>query len=161
MKTLMSNSSPPPPPAREVRARPAAAGAASPSRPVPDPWNAACPSRAVIGLLADKWVLLLVPLLRRGPQRNGDLLRGAEGVSQKMLTQTLRELERHGLVARHDYREVPPRVEYTLTPLGHSLADAVVALDDWVVRHYYEMADAAAPAGRRRGRLSARERPAV
>jgi DNA-binding HxlR family transcriptional regulator len=104
-----------------------------------NPWSSACPSRGVIDLLASRWVLLLVPLLRGGPRRNAELLRGAEGVSQKMLTQTLRTLERHGLVNRYDYHQVPPRVEYALTPLGHSLADTIMVLDDWVIRHYHEI----------------------
>jgi DNA-binding HxlR family transcriptional regulator len=111
------------------------------SKPV-DPWSDSCPSRDVIGLLASKWVMLLIPLLRRGPRRNGDLMRGIAGVSQKMLTQTLRDLERHGLVERRDFAEVPPRVEYALTPLGDSLAKTIVSLDDWVIRHYYDMAKA-------------------
>ena len=111
--------------------------------PPVDPWSDSCPSRDVIGLLASKWVLLLIPLLRRGPRRNGDLMRGIAGVSQKMLTQTLRDLERHGLVARRDYLEVPPRVEYALTPLGDSLAKTIASLDDWVIRHYYDMVKAA------------------
>ena len=114
-----------------------------------DPWSDTCPSRDVIGLLASKWVLLLIPLLRRGPQRNGELMRGIAGVSQKMLTQTLRDLERHGLVARRDYAEVPPRVEYTLTPLGDSLAKTITALDDWVVRHYHDMVETTGPGARR------------
>src|SRR6266852_688342 len=109
----------------------------APVRPKVNPWDASCPSRAVIDLLASKWVLLLVPLLRRGPKRNGDLMRGIPGVSQKMLTQTLRELERSGLITRNDFGEVPPRVEYALTPLGKSLAKAIATFDDWVIRHYY------------------------
>src|SRR5437762_7478950 len=116
----------------------------------PDPWSTTCPSRDVIGLLASKWVMLLIPLLRRGPKRNGDLMRGCAGVSQKMLTQTLRDLEDHGLVARRDYAEVPPRVDYTLTPLGESLAKTIAALDDWVVRHYHDMIEATRPSARRR-----------
>ena len=123
-----------------------------PSKPVPratargrapvDPWSETCPSRDVIGLLASKWVLLLIPLLRRGPRRNGDLMRSIAGVSQKMLTQTLRDLERYGLITRRDYGEVPPRVEYALTPLGDSLVKTITAFDDWVVSHYYDMAKA-------------------
>jgi DNA-binding HxlR family transcriptional regulator len=109
-----------------------------------DPWSESCPSREVIAMLASKWVMLLIPLLRRGPQRNGDLMRAIGGVSQKMLTQTLRDLETHGLVARRDYAEVPPRVEYALTPLGESLAKTIAALDDWVVRNYKAMARASA-----------------
>ncbi|MBR2535893.1 MAG: helix-turn-helix transcriptional regulator [Hyphomicrobium sp.] len=91
----------------------------------------ACPSRAILELIADKWTLLILPALKRGPMRNGDLMRLIGGVSQKMLTQTLRELERNGLVVRRDYQEVPPRVEYALTDLGLSLADTVRKLDTW------------------------------
>jgi len=109
-----------------------------------DPWSDTCPSRDVLGLLASKWVALLIPLLRKGPRRNGELMRSIAGVSQKMLTQTLRDLERHGLIARRDYAEVPPRVEYALTPLGDSLAKTIVALDDWVIRNYGDLAKAAA-----------------
>jgi DNA-binding HxlR family transcriptional regulator len=109
-----------------------------------DPWSDSCPSRDVLGLLASKWVALLIPLLRKGPRRNGELMRAVAGVSQKMLTQTLRDLERHGLIARRDYAEVPPRVEYALTPLGDSLAKTIVALDDWVIRNYSDLAKAAA-----------------
>jgi DNA-binding HxlR family transcriptional regulator len=109
-----------------------------------DPWSATCPSRAIINILASKWVLLLLPVLRNGPKRNGDLRRALEGVSQKMLTQTLRDLERYGIVTRHNYFEVPPRVEYSLTRIGKSLAEAVEALDHWVVKHYGTMMDSAA-----------------
>ena len=114
-----------------------------------DPWSDSCPSRDVLGLLASKWVALLIPLLRKGPRRNGELMRSIAGVSQKMLTQTLRDLERHGLVARRDYAELPPRVEYTLTPLGDSLAKTITALDDWVVRHYHDMVETTGPGARR------------
>ena len=116
-------------------------------KPKVNPWDPSCPSRAVIDLLASKWVLLLVPLLRRAPKRNGDLMRGIPGVSQKMLTQTLRDLERSGLVTRHDFGEVPPRVEYALTPLGNSLAKAITTFDDWVIRHYYDMVKTAKRGG--------------
>ena len=108
------------------------------NRPQPNPWDAACPSRHLLGLIGDKWTLLLLPLLAGGPVRNGELMRHIGGVSQKMLTQTLRELERNGLVARRDYGEVPPKVDYQLTPLGRSLYQAVYALDKWVVTHFHE-----------------------
>lgn len=108
-----------------------------------DPWRASCPSRAIINILASKWVLLLLPILRGGPQRNRDLMRALEGVSQKMLTQTLRDLEHYGIVTRHDYAEVPPRVEYSLTRIGESLAEVVESLDDWVIKHYRSMMDSA------------------
>lgn len=101
----------------------------------PNVYAEACPSRAILELIADKWTLLILPALRRGARRNGDLMRQIGGVSQKMLTQTLRELERNGLVARLDHQEIPPRVEYELTDLGRSLADAVRKLDTWAENH--------------------------
>lgn len=108
----------------------------------PNPWNAECPSREVVDMIGDKWVLLLLPKLAKGPQRNGDLMRAVEGISQKMLTQTLRKLEQSGLVHRHDFKEVPPRVEYEFTELGRTLNSLVQDLDQWVVENYYEIAAA-------------------
>jgi DNA-binding HxlR family transcriptional regulator len=107
--------------------------------PAANVYAEACPSRALLALVADKWTLLVMPALRRGPMRNGDLMRLIEGVSQKMLTQTLRTLESNGLVRRIDYLEVPPRVEYELTDLGRSLADALRKLDSWVEAHIAEV----------------------
>ncbi len=110
----------------------------------PNVFIEACPSRAILELIADKWTLLILPALRRGPKRNGDLMRQIGGVSQKMLTQTLRELERNGLVARFDHQEVPPRVDYELTDLGRSLSEAVRKLDSWAENHIPEVQTARA-----------------
>ncbi|UXY16352.1 helix-turn-helix transcriptional regulator [Chitiniphilus purpureus] len=101
-----------------------------------DVYSANCPSRAALALIGSKWALLIVPLLAEQPVRNNELMRRIEGISQKMLTQTLRELERNGLVERHDHRTVPPHVEYRLTPLGHSLSSTLVVLDRWAEQHY-------------------------
>jgi DNA-binding HxlR family transcriptional regulator len=89
--------------------------------------------------LADKWTLLILPALRQGPVRNGELLRIIGGVSQKMLTQTLRPLEGNGLVRRIDYLEVPPRVEYELTELGRSLSDTIKKLGVWAQENIAEV----------------------
>jgi DNA-binding HxlR family transcriptional regulator len=108
----------------------------------PPPTNVyaeACPSRAILALIADKWTLLILPALRRGRLRNGDLMRLIGGVSQKMLTQTLRELERNGLVSRIDHQEVPPRVEYELTELGRSLSSLMRGLDSWAEQNFAEV----------------------
>ena len=102
----------------------------------PNPYAAACPSREIIAVIGDKWSLLLFPLLEAGPKRNAELLTAIEGISQKMLTQTLRRLERHNLVARTDYGEVPPRVDYRLTQLGQSLANVIGELDRWVIDNF-------------------------
>ena len=80
-----------------------------------NPFNPDCPSQEILALIGSKWSMLLLCVLREGPTRSGELARRAGGISQKMLTQTLRELERHGIVHRRDYHEVPPRVEYSLT----------------------------------------------
>ena len=66
-----------------------------------------CPSRRVLALIADKWTMLILPALQDGPRRNSELMRAVGGVSQKMLTQTLRELERNGLIERRDYGDSP------------------------------------------------------
>lgn len=98
-----------------------------------------CPSRRVLALIADKWTMLILPALQEGPRRNSELMRAVGGVSQKMLTQTLRELERNGLIERHDYGEVPPRVDYRLTALGRSLTGPIWALDCWAEQHFSEV----------------------
>lgn len=106
--------------------------------PKPDPFNAACPSRDLLNVIGDKWSLLVFPVLAEGPQRNSELLRRIGGVSQKMLTQTLKNLESYRLVERRDFHEVPPRVEYRLTPLGRSLGKLLVEVDAWVVDNFYK-----------------------
>jgi DNA-binding HxlR family transcriptional regulator len=103
--------------------------------PAPTPgviFESECPTRNLLELIADKWALLALHALHDGPARNGVLLRRLDGISQKMLTQTLRNLERNGLVKRIDYQEVPPRVEYQATPLGDSLGCKVAGLAGWV-----------------------------
>lgn len=111
----------------------------APLRTPCDVFSSQCPSRRLLDLIADKWTLLVVHRLHDGPRRNGELLRAIDGVSQKMLTQTLRELERNGLVLRLDHKEIPPRVDYALTSLGRSLCVPVKALDEWVERHFPEV----------------------
>jgi DNA-binding HxlR family transcriptional regulator len=104
-----------------------------------DVFKAGCPSRAVLEMLAEKWSVLLVHMLARGPARTSELRRQIGGISEKMLIQTLRRLERNGLVQRRAYPEVPPRVEYSLTPLGASLSGPITVLDQWVERHLPEL----------------------
>jgi len=109
------------------------------SRQKANPFSASCPSQNILALIGSKWSMLLLCILKEGPVRSGELGRRAGGISQKMLTQTLRELERHGIVNRRDFAEVPPRVEYSLTPLGHSLAQLVRRIEDWVESNYSRM----------------------
>jgi DNA-binding HxlR family transcriptional regulator len=105
----------------------------------PNPYSAVCPSREVIDILGDKWTLLVLPLLMTGSKRNGALMRDIEGISQKMLTQTLKRLAEFGILVRIDHHEVPPRVEYVLTPLGQSLAALIAQVDAWVIAHHDEL----------------------
>jgi len=102
-------------------------------------FSADCPARSVLGLLAEKWSLLVLHALDEGVQRPGALRRRIGGISEKMLAQTLKRLEEAGLVDRVDFGEVPPRVEYSLTALGRSLSPLVKALDLWVERHAKEI----------------------
>ena len=104
-------------------------------RQVCDVFLVNCPARQVLDLLAEKWVLLVVHALSEGTRRTGELRRRVTGVSEKMLIQTLRRLEQHGLVSRTSYPEVPPKVEYQLTELGWSLSSIVTSLDLWVEAH--------------------------
>jgi DNA-binding HxlR family transcriptional regulator len=109
------------------------------ANPPANPFNANCPSRGILALIGGKWSMLLLCVLSDGPIRSGELARRADGISQKMLTQTLRELERHGIVRRRDFGEVPPRVEYSLTPLGESLSQLVRKIEAWVESNYSRM----------------------
>lgn len=104
-----------------------------------DPYDAGCPTRLVLDRVADKWTVLVMGLLADGPVRFNALRRAVEGLSQKVLSQTLRGLERDGLVTRTAYPTVPVTVEYALTPLGHTLADAVGALRGWAETHMGEV----------------------
>ncbi len=94
-------------------------------------YDRACPSRLIIDHLADKWAVLIVVRLADGTLRFAELRRAIDGISQKMLTSTLRDLERDGLVTRKLYASVPPKVEYSLTPLGDSLVKKVEDLCRW------------------------------
>ena len=98
-----------------------------------------CPSRVVLDRIADKWTALIIQVLANGTQRYAELRRTIGGISQKMLTQTLRSLERDGLVLRKVHPVVPPKVEYSLTRLGRTLIDPLHALCRWSVRHLPEL----------------------
>lgn len=100
--------------------------------------------RDVLGTIADKWTLVVLDELDGATRRFANLQRAVAGISQKVLTQTLREMERNGFVTRTIYPEVPPRVEYALTPLGESVAEAMCALWGWTADHHAEVLDARA-----------------
>ncbi|HOP39616.1 MAG TPA: helix-turn-helix domain-containing protein [Geobacteraceae bacterium] len=96
-----------------------------------DVYNEHCPTRIVLDQIADKWTVLIIGALEERTKRFGALRREIGGVSQKMLTQTLRRLERDGLVARTVYASVPPKVEYSLTDLGRTLVRTLEAIRVW------------------------------
>ncbi|MER7330459.1 MULTISPECIES: helix-turn-helix domain-containing protein [unclassified Micromonospora] len=98
-----------------------------------------CGSRQVLDRIGDRWSVLVVLTLADGTKRYGELAQRIEGVSQKMLTQTLRALERDGLVTRTVHASVPPRVDYALTDLGRSLLDLVAGLESWATTHLDEV----------------------
>lgn len=98
------------------------------------PWNvfdSHCPTRQVLDLIADKWTVLIIRRLSDGTLRFAQLRRSVDGISQKVLTNILRSLERDGIVTRRIYASVPPRVEYSLTSLGRSLCDLVEGICCW------------------------------
>ncbi len=115
-----------------------------------DVLNARCPSREVLDRIADKWTALVIYALVDGRQRNSQLLRRIGGISQKMLTQTLRALERDGLVERIVFPVVPPHVEYRLTPLGQSLREPLGAICRWAESHLPQMLAARSRSEKRR-----------
>ncbi|MBA3961267.1 MAG: helix-turn-helix transcriptional regulator [Chthoniobacterales bacterium] len=97
--------------------------------------NPGCLSRVVLDRIADKWTALIIYVLAGGTHRYAVLQREIGGISQKMLTQTLRSLERDGLVQRKVHPVVPPKVEYSLTPLGRTLIEPLKAICSWSEKH--------------------------
>jgi DNA-binding HxlR family transcriptional regulator len=114
------------------------------SETAPDVLNQNCESRQALERLADKWTCLIVYALLPGPRRHGELKRMIGGISQKMLTQTLRSMEADGLVTRTVIDHVPPHVEYRLTQLGETLSGPLVAICQWAMDHLAEMQTARA-----------------
>jgi DNA-binding HxlR family transcriptional regulator len=120
-----------------------------------------CDFRDMLSRVGDKWSLLVIAMLEGMPARRGrfsDLKRSVPGISQRMLTATVRNLERDGMLTRHVYPEVPPRVEYQLTPLGRGLMDPVRGLVSWLqsnwpaIRNAREQFDAQRPSAKGRVR---------
>ncbi|MFB9906066.1 winged helix-turn-helix transcriptional regulator [Allokutzneria oryzae] len=103
-----------------------------------------CPSRDLLELIANKWTALLVGALEEGPKRFGELRRRVEGISQKVLTQNLRTLERDGMITRTVFPTTPPSVEYALTPLGRTVTMHLAAIRGWAEQHTAEIYSARA-----------------
>jgi DNA-binding HxlR family transcriptional regulator len=105
-----------------------------------DPTNPVCRTiSTLLSRIGDKWTVLVVTSLGGGSKRFNELRREIPSVSQRMLTLTLRNLERDGLVSRTVTPTIPPRVDYELTPMGHSLLEPVTALADWALNHVEEI----------------------
>ena len=105
----------------------------------PSVFDADCSARHALELIASKWSILILSALAERPMRNGALLRRVDGISQKMLTQTLRELERSGLVVREDRQTIPPHVTYRLSAVSQSLSTALITLDRWAEQNFPEL----------------------
>jgi DNA-binding HxlR family transcriptional regulator len=114
-----------------------------------------CRPREVLDRVGDKWSLYVIALLGGGTRRFSDLRRMIDGISQRMLTVTLRGLERDGLVVRTVHPTVPPRVEYALTPMGRTLLDTVRTLVQWADAHLADIDTARAAYDRRVAQLNA------
>ena len=110
-----------------------------------------CPVREVLDRIGDKWSVLVVGLLGDGPRRFSELRRTIDGISQRMLTLTLRGLERDGLVTRTLYPTIPPRVDYELTSLGRTLLEPIMTLHHWAAKNRSAIQEA-------RARFDAREK---
>jgi DNA-binding HxlR family transcriptional regulator len=111
---------------------------------LPDAYAADCPTRQTLDRIGDKWTTLIMLLLEDRPKRFSELQRSIGGISHKMLTQTLRSLERDGLISRTMYPEIPPRVEYRLTPLGETLCAPIRAILRWSEEHVDQVSAAQA-----------------
>jgi DNA-binding HxlR family transcriptional regulator len=107
--------------------------------PLGDSQSVHCPVRDVLDRIGDKWSILMIMTLATRPQRFSELHRAIRGISKRMLTQTLRDLERDGLITRHVFPTKPPSVEYCLSPLGQSLLDPMASLIDWADRRYSDI----------------------
>ena len=121
-----------------------------PADPAYDVYENRCPTRLVLDRLADKWALLVLDRLRGEPVRFNGLRRDIKGISQKVLSQTLKNLERDGLVTRTAFATVPVTVEYALTPLGLTLTETVAALAHWAERNMDAVIEAQAAYDQRR-----------
>lgn len=119
-----------------------------------DPYVEGCPTRQALDQIGNRWTILVIGCLAEGPARYSELSRRVPGISAKMLTQTLRGLERDGLVTRTVHPVVPPHVEYEITELGQTVEEPVAALQRWAVDH---MGDVLAA----RDRYDARPSPAL
>ncbi len=104
--------------------------------PEPEVFTLNCPTQQILDIIADKWSVIVLYCLAYRPRRYNDIQRRIEGISQKVLTQTLRRLERHGLVERRVLSDKPASVEYSLTSLGKSLIEPLLAIAQWAKEYF-------------------------
>lgn len=107
--------------------------------PEPDAFTLNCPTQQILDVIANKWTVVVVYCLAYGPRRYSEIQQRIEGISQKVLTQVLRRLERHGLVQRTVVSELPLVVEYSLTTLGEGLLEPLLEIADWSRAHFPEV----------------------
>lgn len=113
--------------------------------------RATCPVEMALAAIGGRWKVLILRELFPGAKRFGELRRSLHGITQKMLTQQLRELERDGLISRHVYQQIPPKVEYSLTPLGETLRPILDAMHEWGQQYLAQLSDRRAGAAAQTG----------
>ncbi len=101
--------------------------------------NVSCPVELTLSVIAGRWKVMIIHQLLEGTKRFNQLQRELSGITHRTLAKQLREMEETGLVQRHDYKEIPPRVDYRLTPLGMSLKDVLFAMHDWAEKHGHKI----------------------
>jgi DNA-binding HxlR family transcriptional regulator len=107
--------------------------------PEPELFTLNCPTQQILDVIADKWSVIVLYCLAYRSRRYNEIQRRIEGISQKVLTQTLRKLERHGLIKRKVLSEMPLSIEYSLTSLGETLIDPLLAIASWSRKHFSEV----------------------
>jgi len=101
--------------------------------------NTECPTELTLCVISGKWKILVIHWLLQGTRRFNQLQRELGGITHRTLTKQLREMEQDGLVVRKDYGEIPPRVDYKLTPLGKSLEPILLSMEDWALKHGHKV----------------------
>ncbi len=97
--------------------------------------SVSCPVETTLGILSGRWTVMIIHQLLEGTKRFNQLQRELSGITHRTLSKQLRQMEAQGLIERHDYREIPPRVDYSLTPLGLTLRDILQAMHVWAEKH--------------------------
>jgi len=97
--------------------------------------HSGCPTEITLKVVSGRWKVMIIYWLLKGTRRFNQLQRELGGITHRTLARQLREMEAHGLIKRQDYGEIPPRVEYSLTPLGRSLEQILLAMHDWALKH--------------------------